>query len=189
MPTAGTASAASGVISLVLLTASLVLGVAVGQRRRLPASTRYPSRKLHEYTSVLALCFLALHILAAVAGPFGRVPLTAVFLPFVPAPGQFWLGLGTVSSDLLVAVVLTSLLRRHIGRRAWRLVHWTSYACWPAAEAHSLGLGAAMRSGRLLDLAVGCAAAVAAAACWRLAGLLRGLARRSPRRRRAVSSH
>ena len=184
MPTAGTASAASGVISLVLLTASLVLGVAVGQRRQLPVSCRYPTRKLHEYASMLALGFLVLHILAAVAEPFGQVRWVAAFVPFAPAAGRLWLGLGVVSFDLLAAVVLTSLLRRRIGRRAWQLVHVTSYACWPAAEAHSLGLGAAMRSGRLLDLAVGCLVAVTAAACWRVVGRLRG----SPRRPRPISS-
>jgi sulfoxide reductase heme-binding subunit YedZ len=184
MPTAGTASAASGVISLVLLTASLVLGVAVGQRRQLPALCRYPSRKLHEYASMLALGFLVLHILAAVAEPFGRVRWIAVFVPFVPAAGRLWLGLGAVSFDLLTALVLTSLLRRRIGRRTWRLVHWTSYACWPAAEAHSLGLGAEMRSGRLLDLAVGCLVAVTAAASWRVLGRRRG----STRRPRPISS-
>lgn len=173
MPTAGTASAASGVFSLVLLTASLVLGVAVGQRRQMPAFFRYPSRKLHEYASVLALGFLVLHVLTAVAEPFGRVRWVAIFVPFVPAAGRLWLGLGAVSFDLLAAVMATSLLRRHLGRRTWRLVHLTSYACWPAAEAHSLGLGAAMRSGRLFDLAVGCAVAVTAAACWRLTGRYR----------------
>lgn len=184
MPTAGTASAVSGVISLVLLTASVVIGVAVSQRRQMPAASRYPSRKLHEYASMLALAFLALHILTAVVEPFGRVPWLAVFVPFVPAAGRPWLGLGTVSFDLLVAVVLTSLLRRRVGRRTWRLVHWTSYACWPAAEAHSLGLGAAMRSGHLFDLAVACVVAVAAAACWRVAGRRRGL----PQRPRPISS-
>ena len=184
MPTAGTASAASGVISLVLLTASLVLGVAVGQRRQLPAFGRYPSRKLHEYASALALGFLALHMLTAVAEPFGRLRWVAVLVPFVPAIGRLWLGLGVVSFYLLTAVVLTSLLRRRLGRRTWRLVHWTSYACWPAAEAHSLGLGPAMRSGRLLDLAVGCLVAVTMAVCWRIGGRLRG----SPRRPRRISS-
>jgi sulfoxide reductase heme-binding subunit YedZ len=172
------------VISLVLLTASLLLGVVVRQRRRLPAFWRYPSRKLHEHASLLALGFLVLHILTAVAEPFGRVQWVAVFVPFVPATGRLWLGLGAVSFDVLSAVVLTSLLRRRIGQRVWRTVHWTSYACWPAAEAHSLGLGASMRSGRLLDLAVGCLVAVTAAACWRLASGLRG----SPRQRRSISS-
>jgi methionine sulfoxide reductase heme-binding subunit len=170
MPTAGTASAAAGVIGLVLLTASLLSGIAVSQRRQLPRSTRYGSRVLHERLSLLALAFVTLHVIAAETGRFGGVGLMAVFVPFVTTPQRFWLGLGAISLDLLIAVTVTSLLRRRLGRRAWRAVHWTSYACWPAAEAHSLGFGTGMRSGRLLDLAVACAVAVAAAVTWRLTG-------------------
>jgi methionine sulfoxide reductase heme-binding subunit len=161
MPTAGTASAVAGVIALVLLTVSVVLGVAVSQRRQLPASTRYGSRVLHERVSLFALALVVLHVLGAVAG----AQLLVVFVPFVAG---FWLGLGAISFDLLVALVVTSLLRRRIGRRAWRAVHWASYACWPTAELHSFGFG--VRSGRLFDLAVACALAVLAAAIWRLTG-------------------
>ena len=80
----------------------------------------------------------------------------------------------------MIALIVTSLLRRHIGRRAWRAVHWLAYLCWPAALAHSIGTGPGMRSGRLLDLAIACVAAVAAAAGWRLADAWRG----GPRARR-----
>jgi sulfoxide reductase heme-binding subunit YedZ len=166
MPTAGTASALAGVISLLLLTASVALGVAVTGRRRLPRQVRYPSRKLHEYTSLLALGFLVLHVLFAVYGPFSRVPLLAAIDPL--GLGNLWLGLGAVASDLLAALIVTSLARSRIGRKTWRLVHWLSYACWPAALAHSLGTGTGLRSGRLLDLAAGCLVLVVAAGGWRL---------------------
>ena len=173
MPTAGTASAAAGVIALVLLTVSVVLGIAVSKRRELPRVVRYPSRKLHENVSFLALGFLVVHVLTAIGGPFGRARLLVIVIPFISGPGRLWLGLGAISFDLLITVVVTSLLRRRIGRKAWRAVHWTSYACWPAAEVHSLGFGIGLRPGRLFDLAAGCAVAVVAAACWRLAGALR----------------
>jgi sulfoxide reductase heme-binding subunit YedZ len=71
----------------------------------------------------------------------------------------------------MVALVVTSLLRRRLGRRAFRATHWLAYACWPAAVAHSIGAGGGMRSGRLLDLAVACVVAPAAATAWRLAVL------------------
>jgi sulfoxide reductase heme-binding subunit YedZ len=180
VPTTGTASAAAGVISLVLLTLSVVLGVAVSKRRELPRAVRYPSRRLHENVSLLALGFLVVHVLLAISGPFSRAQWLVVVIPFVAGPGRFWLGLGTISFDLLVAVVVTSLLRRRVGRKTWRAVHWTSYGCWPAAEAHSLGFGFGFRSGRLLDLALECALAVVLAAGWRLAGAVLGVVR--PRR-------
>jgi methionine sulfoxide reductase heme-binding subunit len=182
MPTSGTASAVAGIIALVLLTASLVLGIAVSQRRDLPRIVRYPSRRLHENVSFLALGFLVVHILTAIAGPFSRVQVLVAVIPFIAGPGRLWIGLGAISFDLLIAVIATSALRRRIGRRTWRAVHWSSYACWPAAQAHSLGFGFGMRSGRLFDLAVTCVAAVVAAVCWRLIS-----ARRASRRRPRLS--
>ena len=46
-----------------------------------------------------------------------------------------------MASDLLLALTVTSLLRSRISYRAWRVLHWTAYACWPVALAHGLGTG------------------------------------------------
>jgi methionine sulfoxide reductase heme-binding subunit len=170
MPTTGTASAATGVISMGLLTAVVVLGVLVNRRGRLPGLPRFAGLSLHRYLSLLAVGFLTVHILTAVAAPLAGFSLTAAVIPFTSAREPVWLGLGAVSFDLMVALVVTSLLRRHIGRRTWRAVHWLAYLSWPAALAHSIGTGPGLRTGRLFDLAVACGAAAAAAAGWRLAG-------------------
>jgi methionine sulfoxide reductase heme-binding subunit len=180
MPTTGTASAATGVISMVLLTAVVVLGVLVNRQRRLPGLPRFAGLSLHRYLALLAVGFLTLHILTALAVPFADIGLAAAVIPFTSAREPVWLGLGAVSFDLVIALVVTSLLRRHLGRRTWRAVHWLAYACWPAALAHSVGTGPGMRHGRLLDLAIACLAAVTAAVGWRLAGTWRG----GPRARR-----
>ena len=74
-----------------------------------------------------------------------------------------WTGLGAVALDLMAALVLTSLARARIGRRAWRAVHWLAYAFWPLSLAHGLGSSGDLRSGPLLWLSAACAAAVAAA--------------------------
>ena len=173
MPTTGTVSAATGVISMVLLSAVVVLGILLDRRVRLPGLPRFAGLSLHRYASLLAVGFLVLHIITAVAGPYARIRLAAIVVPFTSAYARGWLGLGAVATDLLIAIIATSLLRRHLSYRAWRAVHWLAYACWPFAFAHSIGTGGGMRSGRLLDLAVGCAVAVTAAAGWRLVAALR----------------
>jgi methionine sulfoxide reductase heme-binding subunit len=157
----------------VLLTAVVMLGILVNRQGRLPGLSAFAGLSLHRFTSLLAVGFLALHILTAVAEPLAGVGLAAAIIPFAAADKPFWLGLGTVSFDLMAALIVTSLLRRHIGRRCWRAVHWLAYACWPAALAHSIGSNPDMRSGRLLDLAAACIVAVLAAAGWRLAGPVR----------------
>jgi methionine sulfoxide reductase heme-binding subunit len=187
MPTAGTASAATGVISMVLLTAVVVLGVVVNRQGRLPGLPRFANLSLHRYLSLLAVGFLAVHILTAIAVPLAGVGLAAAVVPFVTARQPLWLGLGAVSFDLLIALVATSLLRRHLGRRAWRAVHWLAYVCWPTALAHSIGIGPGLRGGRLLDLAAGCVLAVCAAASWRLVSTWRAARLSRPARRPATA--
>jgi ferredoxin len=182
MPTMGTASAATGVLSMVLLSAVVVLGILLDRRVRLPGLPRFAGLSLHRFVSLLAVGFLALHILTAVLGRYTRIPLAAIVLPFASGYARGWLALGTAATDLLVALVLSSLLRRHLHYRTWRAVHWLAYACWPVALAHSLGTGNGMRSGRLLFLALGCTAAVLAAAVWRVIATLRTSAPRTPAR-------
>jgi methionine sulfoxide reductase heme-binding subunit len=180
MPTWGTASAAAGVISMVLLTAVVVLGILVDRRARLPGLPRFVGLSLHRYTSLLALAFLVLHIVTAVAGPYARIGIVGAVVPFASGYSRGWLAAGVVASDLTVALVATSLLRRHLSYRVWRSVHWLAYACWPVALAHSIGTGSGMRSGRLLDLAVACAVLAVGAAAWRGAAALRLRARPAP---------
>ncbi len=173
MPTAGTASAVAGVIAMVLLTLSVVLGVGVSRRPRPRRLPRAALRTAHRDLSLLAAGFLAVHIVTAVGGHFAGAGLASVVVPFAAGSGRVWMGLGTIAADLLAALVVTSLLRRRLGRRWWRAVHWLAYACWPVALVHSAALSPDRRAGLLRELAWGCVIAVLLAAGWRLAGVLR----------------
>jgi predicted ferric reductase len=188
MPTAGTVIAISGVIATVALTLVVVLGILVHGKRQLPGLSRSGSLRLHRFGSLLAAGFLALHVLVAVSGAYAGIGLAAIVVPFAFSRQPLWIGLGAVSTDLLVVLVVTSLLRVRVGWRWWRAVHWLAYACWPAALAHAIGIGPGMRGGQLLDLAVACIAAVVLAAAWRVAVTLRAVprARRVPSLMRAL---
>jgi methionine sulfoxide reductase heme-binding subunit len=164
----GTASVATGVISMLLVTAVVALGITVNRHGRLPGLPSFAALRLHRYLSLLACAFITVHVLTAVLRPYARIGLAAAVIP----AGSLWISLGAVSFDLLVALVATSLLRRRLGGRTWRAVHWLAYACWPAALAHTIGIGPGLHAGRLFDLAVACVATVAAAGCWRLAGVV-----------------
>jgi methionine sulfoxide reductase heme-binding subunit len=163
------ASRATGVVSLVLLTVVMILGILVNRQGRLPGLPRFAVLGLHRNLSLLAVAFVAVHVISAVADSFVSISLAAAVIPFVSSYQPFWLGLGAVSLDLMAALILTSLLRRFIGRRTWRVVHWLAYASWPVAVAHSIGSSKDMQNGPLLGLAVACILAVAGALAWRLA--------------------
>jgi predicted ferric reductase len=161
------ASRGAGVVSLVLLTGVVILGILHRAGTPLPGLPRFVVAGLHRNISLMALAFLALHILTAVADSYVPITLLDVIVPFGSAYKAFWLGLGTVAFDLLLALIVTSLLRAHLGRRTWRAVHWAGYAVWPVAMIHGLGIGTDVNHGWLLLLTICCAAAVAGAAGWR----------------------
>jgi sulfoxide reductase heme-binding subunit YedZ len=91
-------------------------------------------------------------------------------LPFRAAYRPAWQGLGTVALDLVVLLVTSSLLRHRIGLRAWWVLHWAAYLCWPAAVLHAVGNGTDRGQGWLLLVVAGCVTGVLAAVSWRLAG-------------------
>ena len=163
------ASRATGLIALLLLTGSVVLG-ALGSGRY--GSLRWPRftlAALHRNVSLLAVVFLAVHITASVVDPFAGIGWLDVVVPFGSAYAPFWLGLGAVATDLTIAVLATSLLRPRVNVRLWRYVHWASYACWPLAVVH--GIGTTPGDFRLTWVAainVLCVLAVLIAVGWRL---------------------
>src|SRR5258708_13877984 len=115
------ATRAAGVITLILLTAGMILGILNAGRF---ASRRWPSflvQGLHRNLSLLALAFLAVHVGTTVIDTYTSIGLQAAFVPFVSSYKRFWLGLGAVACDLMVTLLITSLLRQRIGHRLWRV--------------------------------------------------------------------
>jgi sulfoxide reductase heme-binding subunit YedZ len=177
------ASRATGVVGLLLLTIVVVLGILVNRQGRLPGLPRFAVTGLHRSLSLLAVVFLGVHVGTAIADPYVTIGVAAAVVPFVSPYQPFWLGIGAVSLDVVAALVVTSLLRSRLTRRAWRAVHWLAYAAWPAAMLHSLGSSTDMRSGVLRDVLIGCALAAGGAVVWRVSRSTRDV----PRPRRAAT--
>lgn len=158
----------TGVISLTLLTVSLALGVSEVVRFASPGWPRFVLAALHRNVALLASSFLVVHVLTAILDSYAPIRIVDVLIPFIGTYRPMWLGLGAVAFDLLVAVVVTSLLRERIGHRAWRAVHWAAYACWPIALMHGLGTGSDTRFRWAVVVNVGCLLLVLAAVLFRL---------------------
>jgi methionine sulfoxide reductase heme-binding subunit len=167
------ASRATGVVAFLLLTLVVLIGITVSRKGRVPGLPRFAVMGLHRRVSLLAVVFLAVHVLSAVADPYVSIRLAAVVVPFTSAYQPVPTGLGAVALDLGFAVLVTSLLRKRIGWRIWRTVHWLAYAAYPVAVLHGLTSAKDLRSGWLLALTVVCLLSVAGAVAWRLAGTRR----------------
>ena len=162
-------SRACGLVSLLLLTGTVVLGCAHATRASAGGWRRFTLHALHRNVSLLAVVFLAVHIGSAIID--GYVPLQWIdaVIPFVSDYHPVWLGLGAIALDLLIAVIVTSLLRSRLSQRVWRAVHVASYALWPLAMIHGLGIGGSdSRLTWVIALNGACAAAVAASVTRRL---------------------
>ena len=162
---------------MLLLTVVALLGLMVSRQARLAGLPRFAVTGLHRNLSLLAVVFLIVHVLTAVADGYVSIPLDSAVIPFTSGYERLWLGVGAVSFDLFLAIIITSLIRRHVGRRTWYAVHLLSYASWPIAFAHSLGSSSDMQGGWLLLLALACAAALAAGITWRVRAAARDLPR------------
>ncbi|MET9886519.1 ferric reductase-like transmembrane domain-containing protein [Streptomyces sp. NPDC006430] len=163
------ASRASGTLALVLLTATVVLGITSGGRAAPRRIGRFELGVLHRNLSLLTLVFLAVHVVTAVLDPFVHLGWAVSVVPFGAAYRPLWLGLGTAALDLLLAVLITSALRLRMGVRRWKAVHWLAYAAWPLALFHGAGTGTDTRVPLQLWLYAGCLALVVGAVWWRLA--------------------
>lgn len=159
---------ATGAVSLLLLTVVVALGVVDVRRISTARVPRFVIDGLHRSAALLAVLFLAIHIVTTVLDGFAPISLLAAFVPFTSSYRPLWLSLGTVSCDLLIALVASSLLRRHIGHRAWQAIHWCAYACWPLALVHGLGTGSDAKAGWLLALTLVCIAVVLIAVAMRV---------------------
>lgn len=157
---------ASGAVAIVMFSIVTALGLLTASRaggRRWP---RFLTAGLHRDLALTALAFLVLHIVTAVVDPYTHLGLVAAAVPFGSYYRTFWLGLGTISFELLLAITVTSLLRQRIGVRVWRAVHWLSYAMWPLAMLHGLGTGTDSFSRLMLGITVACAVLVAGASVY-----------------------
>ncbi len=164
------AARAAGLVSLILLTAVVVLGILLSSRWATEAWPRFLSQMMHRYVALVAVVFGAFHVVTAVLDPFAHLGVTDAVLPFTSSYRPLWLGFGVVSAELIAALVITSLLRARLGFRIWRTVHWLAYASWPVAMLHGLGTGTDTRTGWALLLDAGCLAAVLMALAVRLSG-------------------
>jgi sulfoxide reductase heme-binding subunit YedZ len=157
----------SGVSSLILLTGVVVLGILTSRKASLPTLPRFATMTLHRSISLLAVVFLVVHVGTAVLDPYAQVRIVDVLVPFIGRWQPLWLGLGTLALDVLAAVIVSSLLMKHIKRRTWRAIHWLGYGVWPLAFLHSIDIGSDSGALWLRAIAAAMLGTIVAATGWR----------------------
>ncbi len=133
---------ASAFVSYGLLWWSMALGLTITNRmaRAWPGGPTVSD--LHEYASILGLIFGAIHALSLLGDHYIGYSLTQILVPFASTDYQpLWVGLGQISFYLMISVTLSFYVRRLIGGRAWRTVHYVSFGIFALALAHGIWSG------------------------------------------------
>jgi methionine sulfoxide reductase heme-binding subunit len=187
-PTFWILARASGLLAYALVTSSVLAGLVLKAR---PFGAELKAAvvvDLHRFLAVLALGFIAIHASALVLDSTVRVSVAALFVPGLVPYRPLWSSLGVLGAELMLLVYASSALRRRIGARTWRRLHWLTYAVFALATVH--GLAAGTDGGRPWALALygGAVGAVIAAAGWRaLVPATKGGTNRVPDRDRPLA--
>lgn len=173
----------TGVVALALMTVSVVLGILTRSGRPAFGLPRFAVTLVHRNSALIGTVFVIIHVVSLLFDPYAQLRIVDFVVPFVGSYHLFWLGLGTVGMDLLIAILVTALLRRWIGQRVFRAVHWATYLLWPIALFHAIGTGTDARSGVFILFAGACSLAVVGSVLWRVSSAFQLRDRTQPDRR------
>jgi methionine sulfoxide reductase heme-binding subunit len=164
-PTFWVLARASGLAAYAVLTLSVLAGLVLKSRPfgRLRAAT---VAEVHKSLALTGLGALALHGLSLVLDTTVRVSPLALFVPGLVAYRPAAVAAGVVAGWLFAVVTASFWVRRRIGFRSWRRLHWATYGLFALATVH--GLAAGTDSAQLRGLYLGAVAAVAGATAWRV---------------------
>jgi methionine sulfoxide reductase heme-binding subunit len=140
-PTLWYANRATGIVLVGLLTLATAIGVVSTARAGSARWPRFATQALHRNVSLLAMAMLAAHVVSAVADSYVNIRWFDAFVPFLGEYKPMWLGIGAVACDLLLAVVVTSLVRQRLNHLRWRLIHLMAYGAWAVGVVHGIGIG------------------------------------------------
>ena len=166
-PTFWIVARASGLTAYVLLTASMLAGLVLKSRPVGKALRPGAETDVHRALALAALGMTGLHGLALLLDTTVPIGPLALIVPGLVPYRPVWTGLGVVAAELALVLVVSFPLRRRIGARLWRRLHWASYALFLTATAHGLAAGSDSGAPWALGIYVGAVGAVATATTFR----------------------
>jgi len=135
-------SRASALVAYGMLWMSMVLGLLMTNKMARVWPGGPTAFDLHEHTSLLGLGFALFHVLVLLGDHYINYSAGDLLVPFASANYRpFWVGLGQIGIYLLAALIVSFPLRRRIGTRTWRAIHFISFAVFALALGHGFFSG------------------------------------------------
>jgi methionine sulfoxide reductase heme-binding subunit len=162
------AARAGGIVAFALLSASVVLGLALSGRARSTRWPRFALQDVHRFAGILAGVFVAVHGAALLVDTYLPFSLGDLLVPGTAPYRPFSTALGVIGAELLAALAVTNLLRSRLPHATWRRLHLLNFAVWGLALVHGIAAGTDGDTGWALALYTTSTAAVVGLAVWRV---------------------
>ena len=166
-PTFWLMARASGLTAYILLTLSVLAGLILKSRPFGRALKAAAVMDLHRVLSMLGLASLGVHGTALLLDRTVHMPVMGLFVPGASPYRPVAVALGVIAAEVMALVVVSFSIRRLIGQKKWRLLHWATYGIFGLATAHGLLAGSDSAQPWTRDLYLGAVAAVVFATAWR----------------------
>lgn len=135
-------SRATAISSYLILWVSMMLGLSMTSQLAAKGTTRAAIFEIHKFTSIIGLFFAVFHGLILMGDQFLHLGILNVLIPFATSSYRpLWVGLGQVTIYLWVILVLSFYVRRQITKKAWRIIHFISFATFLLALTHGITSG------------------------------------------------
>jgi sulfoxide reductase heme-binding subunit YedZ len=164
-PTFWILARASGFTAYILLTLSVLAGLAVKSKPFGKAVKVASATDAHRFLALLGLGALAVHGFMLTLDQTIHLSFASLVIPGLAPYRPLWTGIGVLTAELMIVVYASFSLKKRIGHKNWRRLHWATYAIFLGATAH--GLMAGTDSVRAFGVYVAAVFAVAAATAWR----------------------
>ncbi|MFL7894187.1 MAG: hypothetical protein ACK2UM_02530 [Anaerolineales bacterium] len=133
---------AAGMIAYLLLWLSTVWGLVIPSKLFGEVLSGDFTFDFHKFISLLSLGFLGLHIVVLTADKYLPFSVAQLLVPFLSPYRPLWVGIGVISFYLILLVTVTFYLRKQIGMKTFRFIHYASLAAYLGAVLHALMSGA-----------------------------------------------
>ena len=134
-------SRASGIVALVLISLSVLMGLAMATRVLRRPNVKRAVARLHEHVAIVALIAIAIHGLALLGDKWLKPGWRGIAVPFAMSYKPSFTGLGIIAGYLGLLLGPSFYLRRHIGARRWRKLHRATAIVWILSAMHAIGAG------------------------------------------------
>jgi methionine sulfoxide reductase heme-binding subunit len=165
---------AGGILAYALLTASVILGLLLSGKAKLPGWPRFAVEDVHRFVGLLAGTFIAIHLGALLVDSYVPFSLANVLIPGSDSYRPVSVAFGIVAAELLVALAVTNHYRKALSYGFWRRAHYLNFAVWLFALVHGIAAGTDRGTVWALALYIGTASVVAGLTASRFADTLVG---------------